>query len=109
MRQHPPAGRIIRIELAVTEYDMPAHSKRGQSQITRRSGGRASGVYADAVERMVEAPLHEMAQRSIEGPARSGTNSASAGCKADPSRVQLCGNFRGARFDLEATGITRVA
>ena len=24
-------------------------------------------------------------------------------------RVQLCGNFRGARFDLEATGITRVA
>jgi hypothetical protein len=24
-------------------------------------------------------------------------------------RVQLCGNFRGARFDLEATGITRAA
>ena len=24
-------------------------------------------------------------------------------------RVQLCGNFRGARFDLEATGLTRAA
>jgi hypothetical protein len=24
-------------------------------------------------------------------------------------RVQLCGNFRGARLDLEATGITRAA
>jgi hypothetical protein len=24
-------------------------------------------------------------------------------------RVQLCGNFRGARFDLEAAGITRAA
>jgi hypothetical protein len=24
-------------------------------------------------------------------------------------RVQLCGNFRGARFDLEATGVTLAA
>jgi hypothetical protein len=24
-------------------------------------------------------------------------------------RVQLCGNFRGARFDLEATGVALVA
>jgi hypothetical protein len=24
-------------------------------------------------------------------------------------RVQLCGNFRGARFDLEATGVTVAA
>jgi hypothetical protein len=24
-------------------------------------------------------------------------------------RIQLCGNFRGARFDLAATGLTRAA